>query len=50
MGITSALFVIGMALLWYSPPGAPDGIWLVMFGLILASAMVDFLRYLTTQF
>ncbi|MDC3155004.1 MFS transporter [Pelagibacteraceae bacterium] len=42
MGITSALFVIGMALLWYSPPGAPDGIWLVMFGLILASAMVGF--------
>ena len=42
MGITSALFVIGMALLWYSPPGAPNGIWLVMFGLILASAMVGF--------
>ena len=42
MGITSALFVFGMALLWYSPPGAPDGIWLVMFGLILASAMVGF--------
>ena len=42
MGITSALFVLGMALLWYSPPGAPDGIWLVMFGLILASAMVGF--------
>jgi len=42
MGITSALFVLGMALLWYSPPGAPNGIWLVMFGLILASAMVGF--------
>ena len=42
MGITSILFVIGMALLWYSPPGAPDGIWVVMFGLILASAMVGF--------
>ena len=42
MGITSALFVLGMALLWYSPPGAPDGIWLVMFGLTLASAMVGF--------
>jgi len=42
MGITSILFVIGMALLWYSPPGAPDGIWIVMFGLILASAMVGF--------
>ena len=42
MGITSTLFVVGMALLWYSPPGAPDGIWLVMFGLILASAMVGF--------
>ncbi len=42
MGITSALFVFGMALLWYSPPGAPHGIWLVMFGLILASAMVGF--------
>ncbi len=42
MGITSSLFVLGMALLWYSPPGAPDGIWLVMFGLILASAMVGF--------
>ena len=42
MGITSVLFVLGMALLWYSPPGAPDGIWLVMFGLILASAMVGF--------
>ena len=42
MGITSTLFVFGMALLWYSPPGAPDGIWLVMFGLILASAMVGF--------
>ena len=42
MGITSALFVLGMALLWYSPPGAPDGIWLVMFGLILASSMVGF--------
>ena len=42
MGITSALFVFGMALLWYSPPGAPNGIWLVMFGLILASAMVGF--------
>ena len=42
MGITSGLFVIGMALLWYSPPGAPNGIWLVMFGLVLASAMVGF--------
>ncbi len=42
MGISSALFVLGMALLWYSPPGAPYGIWLVMFGLILASAMVGF--------
>jgi UMF1 family MFS transporter len=42
MGITSILFVIGMMLLWYSPPGAPDGIWIVMFGLILASAMVGF--------
>ena len=42
MGITSALFVLGMALLWYSPPGAPDGIWLVMSGLILASTMVGF--------
>jgi len=42
MGITSALFVLGMALLWYSPPGAPDGIWLVMAGLILASTMVGF--------
>ena len=42
MGITSALFVLGMALLWYSPPDAPDGIWLVMFGLILASSMVGF--------
>ena len=42
MGITSLLFVIGMGLLWYSPPGAPDGIWVVMFGLILASAMVGF--------
>ena len=42
MGITSALFVLSMALLWYSPPGAPDGIWLVMLGLILASAMVGF--------
>ena len=42
MGITSAFFVLGMALLWYSPPGAPDGIWIVMFGLILASAMVGF--------
>ena len=42
MGITSTLFVVGMALLWYSPPGAPVGIWLVMFGLILASAMVGF--------
>ena len=42
MGITSILFIIGMALLWYSPPGAPDGIWIVMFGLILASAMVGF--------
>ena len=42
MGITSALFVLGMALLWYSPPGAPDDIWLVMFGLILASSMVGF--------
>ena len=42
MGITSILFVVGMALLWFSPPGAPDGIWLVMFGLILASAMVGF--------
>ena len=35
MGITSILFFIGMSLLWYSPPGAPDGIWVVMFGLIL---------------
>ena len=33
---------VGMALLWYSPPGAPNGIWIVMFGLILASAMVGF--------
>ena len=38
----SLLFVIGMALLWYAYPGAPNGIWLVMFGLILASAAVGF--------
>ena len=31
-----------MALLWYAYPGAPNGIWLVMFGLILASAAVGF--------
>ena len=42
MGITSVLFVLGMALLWYSPPGAPNGIWIVMLGLILASTMVGF--------
>ena len=42
MGITSMLFVLGMALLWYSPPGAPNGIWIVMLGLILASTMVGF--------
>ena len=42
MGITSLIFVIGMALLWYSYPGAPNGIWLVMFGLIIASAAVGF--------
>ena len=34
MGFWSVLFVIGMALLWYAYPGAPNGIWLVMFGLI----------------
>ena len=38
----SLLFVIGMALLWYAYPGAPNGIWLVMFGLIIASAAVGF--------
>ncbi len=38
----SLLFVTGMALLWYAYPGAPNGIWLVMFGLILASAAVGF--------
>ena len=42
MGITSLFFIFGMYLLWYSPPGAPDGIWLVMLGLILASTMVGF--------
>ena len=42
MGLWSLLFVIGMALLWYAYPGAPNGIWLVMFGLILASAAVGF--------
>ena len=42
MGLTSLLFVLGMALLWYAYPGAPDGIWLVMFGLIIASTMVGF--------
>ena len=42
MGLTSLLFILGMALLWYAYPGAPDGIWLVMFGLIIASAMVGF--------
>ncbi len=42
MGITSLLFILGMCLLWYSPPGAPNGIWLVMSGLILASTMVGF--------
>ena len=30
MGITSLFFVTGMYLLWYSPPGAPNGISLVM--------------------
>ena len=38
----SFLFVLGMALLWYAYPGAPNGIWLVMFGLTLASAAVGF--------
>ena len=42
MGITSLFFVTGMYLLWYSPPGAPNGIWLVMLGLIMASTMVGF--------
>ena len=42
MGITSLMFVVGMFLLWYSPPGAPNGIWIVMLGLILASTMVGF--------
>ena len=37
MGLTSLVFVLGMILLWYAYPGAPDGIWLVMFGLIIAS-------------
>ena len=42
MAFWSLMFVIGMALLWYAYPGAPKGIWLVMFGLILASAAVGF--------
>ena len=42
MGFWSLLFVIGMALLWYAYPAAPNGIWLVMFGLILASTAVGF--------
>ncbi len=42
MGITSLFFVTGMYLLWYSPPGAPNGISLVMLGLIMASTMVGF--------
>ena len=42
MGFWSILFVIGMALLWYAYPDAPNGIWLVMFGLILASTAVGF--------
>jgi UMF1 family MFS transporter len=42
MGLWSLLFVIGMGLLWYAYPGAPNGIWLVMFGLILASTAVGF--------
>jgi len=42
MGLWSILFVIGMGLLWYAYPGAPNGIWLVMFGLILASIAVGF--------
>mgnify|MGYP003313693167 CR=1 FL=1 len=42
MGFWSILFVIGMALLWYAYPAAPNGIWLVMFGLILASTAVGF--------
>jgi len=42
MGLWSLLFVIGMGLLWYAYPGAPNGIWLVMFGLILASMAVGF--------
>ena len=42
MALWSLLFVIGMGLLWYAYPGAPNGIWLVMFGLILASMAVGF--------
>ena len=42
MALWSVLFVIGMGLLWYAYPGAPNGIWLVMFGLILASMAVGF--------
>jgi UMF1 family MFS transporter len=42
MAFWSLLFAIGMALLWYAYPGAPNGIWLVMFGLILASTAVGF--------
>ena len=42
MALWSVLFVIGMGLLWHAYPGAPNGIWLVMFGLILASTAVGF--------
>ena len=42
MALWSVLFVIGMGLLWYAYPDAPNGIWLVMFGLILASTAVGF--------
>ena len=44
MAFWSLLFVIGMALLWFAYPSAPNGIWLVMFGLILASAAVGFIE------
>ncbi len=39
--VLSIVFVIALASLWYSPPGAPNGIFTVALGLIVASITME---------
>ena len=42
IGFFSIVFVISMFFLWYALPGAPNGVWLIMVAMTLATAAIAF--------